>query len=345
MGADRVGLANISGVGIGYQVRDGNYTGKLALKVYVHRKVGDKGRIDKAALIPPSVRVGDYEFPTDVEKALPLAAQSVFTEPEGSSDKPIRPGTCIGVKGSQMSGTLGCLVTVREGGDRPVVCILSNAHVLAMDGNGKFVDGTKGLPDDSDSLHILQPGAFEHPATTTDIATLYQADPLTLSSTTPSLSDCAVAMTNAPDRGNFPFSPKHHTYELDPEPIKVFGDDQNELKGKRVMKEGFRTGLTFGTIMDVHQDRIVGYGEGGGAPHAHFTDAVVITGENGPFSQAGDSGSLIVDASTHQPVALLLGGDGHLMTIANAIADVMDALHIDLFLNSENIKRLSHRPA
>jgi hypothetical protein len=57
--------------------------------------------------------------------------------------------------------------------------------------------------------------------------------------------------------------------------------------------------------------------------------------DSGPFSQGGDSGSLIVD-SGHRAVALLFAGsdlggsNGQGLTFANPIRAVLDALKVDL---------------
>jgi hypothetical protein len=70
-----------------------------------------------------------------------------------------------------------------------------------------------------------------------------------------------------------------------------------------------------------------------------FDNQVEIEGAgSGPFSQGGDSGSLIVDAG-HRAVALLFaGGDqggsnGQGLTYANPIRAVLDALKVDLFFS------------
>ena len=54
-----------------------------------------------------------------------------------------------------------------------------------------------------------------------------------------------------------------------------------------------------------------------------FDDQIVISRDDSePFSKGGDSGSLIVDAETRKPVALLFAGgedEGEKMTYANPI--------------------------
>jgi hypothetical protein len=162
------------------------------------------------------------------------------------------------------------------------------------------------------------------------------------SSTAPPTSfvDAAVAWTDDPRDPDAPVSPVAHGYELEPDPIidSSLGEDQGPLMQMSVMKDGRTTELTFGTITGVHHDVVVGYGEPeGGPPFAHFANGLMIVGQGGAtFSKPGDSGSLIVEASSRRPVALLVAGDGR-FTYANPIGDVIDGLHITRFLNSRNL--------
>jgi hypothetical protein len=57
---------------------------------------------------------------------------------------------------------------------------------------------------------------------------------------------------------------------------------------------------------------------------------MIIVGDAGvSFSNAGDSGSLIVDRRTSRATGLLFAGSGS-HTIANHIQDVLDALKVTL---------------
>ena len=60
-----------------------------------------------------------------------------------------------------------------------------------------------------------------------------------------------------------------------------------------------------------------------------FDDQVLIRGEAGAFSDAGDSGSLIVDRATGRATGLLFAGSAR-FTIANHIADVLAAFGVAL---------------
>ena len=62
---------------------------------------------------------------------------------------------------------------------------------------------------------------------------------------------------------------------------------------------------------------------------------IEIEGTNGPFSQGGDSGSLIVDDSRRAVALLFAGSDqggsgGQGLTYANPLAAVLDALEMKL---------------
>ena len=95
-----------------------------------------------------------------------------------------------------------------------------------------------------------------------------------------------------------------------------------------VMKSGRTTGFTTGSISSIATDVNVQYqsGCGGGKKFTVFyNDQIVISGSG--FSAGGDSGSLIVSndpSSCKQAVGLLFAGSST-TTVANPIADVMNA--------------------
>jgi hypothetical protein len=75
--------------------------------------------------------------------------------------------------------------------------------------------------------------------------------------------------------------------------------------------------------MDISANIWVGYRVGNSNLSAWFEDQVAVQGVGAaPFSQPGDSGSLIVDAVTLEPVALLFAG-GSTLTFANPIDAVL----------------------
>ncbi len=77
--------------------------------------------------------------------------------------------------------------------------------------------------------------------------------------------------------------------------------------------------------MDVAADIRVRFGQ----QLADFEDQIAIQGVNDLFSQGGDSGSLIVDAMTRRPVALLFAGGGN-QTFASPIDRVLSRFEIDI---------------
>jgi hypothetical protein len=95
-----------------------------------------------------------------------------------------------------------------------------------------------------------------------------------------------------------------------------------------VMKNGRTTQCTVGAIVGIHVNGVrVRYSRG----IAVFNDQIIIRPIGSrPFSQGGDSGSMIVSTRTRQPVGLLFAGsDTH--TIANPIAAVRSNLGIRRF--------------
>ena len=102
--------------------------------------------------------------------------------------------------------------------------------------------------------------------------------------------------------------------------------------GLNVHKIGMRTDHTFGQIIAAHVDNVpMGYDEHGSA---NFNDMVVVQGTGGSFSNAGDSGSMIMTVGTNQPVALLVGG-GSGGTLGCPIGSVAAALGITRFVGTK----------
>ena len=91
--------------------------------------------------------------------------------------------------------------------------------------------------------------------------------------------------------------------------------------GQAVMKYGRTTGLTTGTVTGINVTIRVQYTDG----IATFANQVQIKGNQGSFSRAGDSGSLIVTQSGRIPIALLFAG-GQTSTFGNPIGPVLQAV-------------------
>ncbi|MYD95612.1 MAG: hypothetical protein F4Y02_18445 [Chloroflexi bacterium] len=187
------------------------------------------------------------------------------------------------------TGTLGCLV------DTPVGrCILSNNHVLA----GSIGD------------YIYQPGPSDAAASgsSTRIAALTDFERLRFGGAINRI-DAAIAGL--------------HDVALATPDIMTIGLPANPpvapALGQAVVKHGRTTGLTFGSVVDTSFDGDVYYD----GNVAYFEDQIVVVGDSGPFSEPGDSGSLVLDTSGPHPVGLLFAGDDS-QTIANPIQFVLN---------------------
>jgi hypothetical protein len=96
--------------------------------------------------------------------------------------------------------------------------------------------------------------------------------------------------------------------------------------GETVAKSGRSSGLTCSSIDATTITASVSYQKGcstGAMFTATYTGQISVQG--GTFSAEGDSGSLIVDQKTADPVALLYGGSDA-DTVGNPVADVLNAL-------------------
>jgi hypothetical protein len=94
--------------------------------------------------------------------------------------------------------------------------------------------------------------------------------------------------------------------------------------GELVKKTGRTTGYQTGNISGINGTVTVNYGPG---KSAKFVGQIIINSST--FSAAGDSGSLICDASSNAPVGLLFAGSPN-STIANPIGAVLNALNVNI---------------
>ena len=207
------------------------------------------------------------------------------------------------------AGTLGAFV--RVAGKRDEICILSNNHVLANEN-----DATRGDA-------ILQPGPYDAGRRARDqVATLERF--VRLRTSRPNLVDAAIAR----------LQPGVEWKAADLHDLGKLGAASDPVEaGARVAKLGRTTGLTRGRVTAFElDDVVVGYDIG----NIGFDDQIEIEGTGSePFSDGGDSGSLIVDAARRAVGLLFAGSDmggrnGKGLTYANPIAPVLDALKLEL---------------
>jgi hypothetical protein len=223
--------------------------------------------------------------------------------------RPVRIG-CSVAHFKVTAGTVGAFV--RSASQNSM--ILSNNHVLANENVASVGDP------------ILQPGPFDHGQNPADqVATLAQFIPINFVST--NTVDCAVAALDA----GINFDSKN----LDAIGRLVGVSPSAANIGDPVAKAGRTTGVTRGTITAIELDNVtIGYDNG----NATFDGQIEIEGAGTlPFSQGGDSGSLVVDQQNQAVGLLFAGGDtgganGKGLTYANPIAAVLNALGITLIV-------------
>ena len=215
------------------------------------------------------------------------------------------------------SGTLGSLVQ-RAG----TFYILSNNHVLARSNQAKV-----GEP-------VTQPGLVDsncNPATPVANLSQFVQLPQGGTSTAPKTGtvDAAIAqiISGAVDTSGsiLELGAASSTPNV-PNPAPPASSTVAAAIGMGVAKAGRSSGLTCSTISSVNTIVDIDYStscSGGTSFTVEYDNQIVING--GSFSAAGDSGSLVVDKTTAQPVGLLYGGDTT-STVANPIGAVLNAL-------------------
>lgn len=209
------------------------------------------------------------------------------------------------------AGTLGCFVKARSGGG---LFVLSNNHVLANENRGKRGDA------------IVQPGTFDGGKVPEDVVAKL-GEFVRLKKRGSNFVDCAlgelaagISTQTTKLRGNGKLSGLGDAF-LD--------------EGTEVSKLGRTTGLTHGRVTAFELDNVVvGFDIG----DLRFDNQIEIEGTGeGPFSDGGDSGSLIVGRDKRGVALLFAGGDqggenGQGLTYANPLRTVLEALKVDLAL-------------
>ena len=209
------------------------------------------------------------------------------------------------------AGTLGGFVTLRK--DQSVH-LLSNNHVLANENRAKAGDP------------ILQPGVHDGGKNPRDIVARLSTY-VRLKKRGVNVVDAALAALE--DKINF------HPAELTGIGIlKGVGADLLD-EGTEVAKLGRTTGLTRGRVTAFELDDVkVGF-DGG---VSRFDGQIEIEGVGHvPFSDGGDSGSLIMDRACYAVGLLFAGSDqgganGQGLTFVNPISTVLDLLNADLLV-------------
>lgn len=275
-------LSNIIGWGIGAKTTDETVlSDENVVRIYVRELLSDQ-------VIPEQFE----GLPTDVIEVGEIEVDEIIA---AQGPEPLRPTPCGVSVGHPAitAGTLGCLVKRGENH-----YILSNNHVLAASNAAE--------PGD----RVLQPGPADGGMPPDDeIATLepYQEIDFTGG---PNHIDAAIALVG--DCNQTIVLPKIMEIGIPRTTPRDATFDQT------VQKRGRTTRHTVGVVVDISADVRVNFSHRGSA---WFEDQIVVkSNDSNPFSRGGDSGSLIVDAGTCEPVGLLFANSRQAaLTIANPI--------------------------
>ena len=285
----KLGLENITSVYIG-QKRSGPGKGKPTPELCVVIEVLTKA--DKAKLHR------DFTIPEKIK----VGNQYVLTDIQVG--KQVKPQSVIGgdfcglnrpnPAGKFEAGTIGCFCTILDGAGERWGCLLTNSHVI-----GKYLGA--GVQENDEILHKNGPNG-KH------IGYYFKSGPTGV--------DAALAFTkgSAVDLGS------HHGLE-------IVSGLRDPTSGDTVLTYGAKTGkVRHGTVVKTGITTTVPYPNVGTKV---IEDVFTIQGAGGAvFSQPGDSGSLITDEGTSEPVGLLIGAMGSL-TVAHRIGFVCSELDVE----------------
>ncbi len=275
-----------------------------------------------------------------VSSQLLLNSAGIASNPashEGAQTTPVLLGSSGGnnndydVTGNQIAdccgGTLGSLIEDSSGRQY----VLSNNHVLARSDHATVGDAIvqPGLIDNSCTPNGIGPG-------TTPVASLTMWLPLSAAATN---ADAAIAQV-----GSHTVNPNGSILELGarqadgslaaapPGVSSTGGKGEAGVLALTIAKSGRTTGLTCGSISAVDVDVTVDYYDDCAETKPYltktFTNQIGLTGT--AFSDAGDSGALVVDASNAEPVGLYFTGGmdagGASQAVASPAGDVLSEL-------------------
>jgi hypothetical protein len=192
--------------------------------------------------------------------------------------RPVKFGAGISHIQGEVGGSLGCIVT-KDGND--ACYVLSACHVLALAGKAKVGDV------------IVEPGRPDPAAA--PFAILTEFEPLKANDA-PNRFDAAIAR----------LSQKTDVTAAIPL-IGFQPDPMDATEFQSVRKYGAGTGATLGVVTSIASRAVLGLG----SDSFLFEDVIEVLGAGDSFSSGGDSGALVVDARTHRPIGLVIGGRNH----------------------------------
>ncbi|RDV10457.1 DNA/RNA non-specific endonuclease [Arthrobacter sp. RT-1] len=278
---------NISSIGVGRKIVDGEPTGEISIQFTVDQKAEPEALESlNTALIPEAIVVEGVPVPTDVIERTYRPSFRAVPEAEAPMAKvrldPVMPGVSVGhIRVS--AGTIGCIVYDRRDG---TPLILSNWHVL---------HGPTGVLGDT----IVQPGPHDDNRVETNRLGRLSRSHLGVA------GDCAVATIEGRK-----FTTAIHDLDVTPD-----GLGEPEI-GDKVVKSGRTTGVTHGIVRRVDVIAKLNYGAAG--THAIGGFEIAPDPEHPPvdgeISRGGDSGAAWMFKTrtgeiTHVLAGLHFGGE------------------------------------
>ena len=308
----------INGYGVGLKRVKGKELKQLAITVYVNKKLSLR-RLPLVNRIPETIRIPDDRAPGGVLEFITDVQEARFSSLEYTSKmRPARSGISIGHV-DITAGTLGGLVRDEETGD---VAILSNNHVIANSNDAALGDT------------VLQPGPADGGVDPDDkIATLTRFVEIDFSEGAENRVDGAIA---TPVKAS---DVVWNTVDIGPETPRTTRNVGDSDIGRFVKKTGRTTEHTQGFIQSVYATVQVKYDL---FKKATFVDQIVVSqsAAEEPFSEGGDSGSLVYD-SDNACIGLLFAGsegteDEPARTIVNPINAVLSELDVELLSSGDH---------
>jgi len=224
-------------------------------------------------------------------------------------------------------GTLGALLQDAVGNQY----VLSNNHVFAR--------SDQAIPGET----VIQPGLIDNGCTpygvgpgTTPVATLTGYPSLSSPSTNVDAAIARVTPGLVDPKGNIlelgAKQPDGTLAAAPPGTSSTSGRGESASLGMMVAKSGRTTGLTCAAVSAISVDVAVDYftdcAETSRSMTKTFTNQIAIAGTS--FSDAGDSGALVVDSANAEPVGLFFAGgtdtNGVEHAIASPVSDVLATL-------------------
>ncbi len=303
-------LQNIHATGIGIRRKAGRlFPLEFVIKLFVFHKVRDI----TPKLIPPLLRNSFQGVDIDVEELPVLEIQpSTPRKPVHSTRSPQREivaGMEIQPLGASFTGTLGGFVRSVTGSPETIFA-LSNNHVLA---------NTNKLPTGTEIVQPSSNGPSDIFARLSNVETIHFPS---LANPYPPMNRIDAAIARVTD-ATFVTTKKIHGIS------KYTPSILSAKPGMKVMKSGKTTGVTHGTVTAIDVSGVkVNYGTPSAPQLAAFDHVLNIESPGGPpFSQKGDSGSMILDSNTGCPVGLLFGGD-QTVTVASDMHQICNRFNV-----------------